>query len=366
MTIKSSVALYEKQHRAFWGTPSIDKNSRTGLILVNLGTPDSLSLKDVKEYLREFLLDPYVVDLPDFIRNILVNKIIVPFRSKKSLEAYEKVWTDEGSPLQFHSEALANKLAMKFPNLKVALAMRYKGKSIDDVYSDLIAEGCRKILVLPLFPQYARATTGSIIAEVDKAYSKINIEHKVYCLPPFYNNELFIKSWAQRISNSESYKSAEHLVMSYHSLPVRQLEKGNYGCRKSECFRAQPCPNFINSPCYRSQCYETSKAIAKELGIADSDYSVSFQSKVGKAEWIKPSTSEHLESLLKQGKKKVAICCPSFVVDCLETLEEIAMAEREAWIEMGGEDLYFIPCLNDQALFVEALSEHVRIELDKL
>lgn len=366
MAVKSSVVTYEKQHRAFWGTPSIEKESRIGLMLVNLGTPDSLSVQDIKKYLREFLLDPYVVDLPDIVRNVLINKIVIPLRAKKSFEAYSKIWTDQGSPLQVNSQSLANKISMKFPNLKVALAMRYSGKSISDVYSDLIAQGCRQILILPLFPQYARATTGSIIAQVDAAYSNIKIEHKVYCLPPFYNNELFIKSWAQQIKSSEGYNEAEHLVMSYHSLPVRQLEKGNYGCRKSECFKSQPCPNFVNSPCYRSQCYETSKAIAKELGLVDTDYTVAFQSKVGRTEWIKPSTVTTLEDLAAKGKKKIAVCCPSFVVDCLETLEEIGIQAKNKWAELGGESLSFINCLNDQALFIESLSEHVRVELSKL
>ncbi|MBT6207951.1 MAG: ferrochelatase [Francisellaceae bacterium] len=366
METSSAVKLYEEQSRVFWGTPSIGKKNNVGLILVNLGTPDNLDIDSIKKYLNEFLMDPYVVNLPEMVRNFLVKKLIIPFRAKKSLEAYTKIWTEKGSPLLVHSEALTSKISMKFPNLNVSLAMRYSGKSIDDCYSDLIAQGCRNILVLPLFPQYARATTGSIVAEVDKVYAKINIEHKVNCLPPFYNNDLFIKAWAQSIRSSVGYQQREHLVMSYHSLPVQQLADSNFGCRKSECFKSSPCPSFVNSQCYRAQCFATSRAIASQLGLSESEYTVAFQSKLGKAKWIKPVTVDVLTELAAKGMKNISVCCPSFVVDCLETIEEIGMQASMLWKEHGGDNLNLIPCLNEQPLFVESLSEHIRMELSKL
>ena len=311
-----------------------------GVLLVNLGTPDSTSESDVKRYLSEFLLDGRVIDVPWLQRNLLVRGAIIPNRYKASAAAYESIWTEEGSPLLVNSEKIATKLQERLGlEYRVVLAMRYQNPSMKRGLKML--EGCEKLTVIPLFPQYASATTGSIIELLFEQMKTFKTFPEMHICNSFPTNPGFIQAAAKRAPDLDEYD----VVMSFHGLPVRQLESS---CLKDNCCKR-------NNQCYRSQCFATAKAIGEELGRLD--YHVSFQSRLGKEPWLEPFTSDVLRSLAQSGKGKVAVFCPSFVCDCLETLEEIAIQYKEEFIQAGGDELLCVPCVNDHDLFIEGLAK---------
>jgi ferrochelatase len=332
---------------------------KKGLLLINLGTPDDSSVEAVRRYLDEFLMDPFVVDLPYPLRFLLVKGIILRFRPKRSAELYQKIWLDEGSPLLVYSEQLLTVLQQELKNnYSLALGMRYGKPSIAAALEQLQPDQLDELTVLPLFPQYSEAATESAIQAFHRAYKNFS-GPKAKIIRDFYNHPAFIDAYAEIISQHYNKEQHEHLLLSYHGLPVKHLEK--IGCEHvgKHCLDAIGCPKISsqNRDCYRAQCYATSHAITNKLNFNSNEYSVSFQSRLGKTPWIKPYTDLHLAELYNKGIRKLAIASPSFVTDCLETLEELAIRAKEQWLELGGESLTVIPCLNSHRLWIKALAQ---------
>lgn len=332
--------------------------NKHGILLINLGTPENYSLKAIRRYLRQFLSDWRVIDLNFFLRFFLVNFIILPFRSKKTAAAYQKIWSTEGSPLLNNSNRIKEALARELgENYQVELGMRYGTPSIKTALSQF--NNCDKISVLPLFPQYSSAATGSAISEFLKAYtSQWNIPNMTI-KRDFYNDPNFIRAYAEIIQKNIVKKNPDVILFSYHSLPERHLIKSK--CRM-ECSSNGTCGDIqeANQYCYKAQCYVTSALLAKALHLTSNQYRVAFQSRLGKTPWIGPYTDVILPQLIQEGIKNIAVVCPSFIVDCLETLEEINIRARSQWEMLGGETFTFIPCLNDEPEWIKALAAIVK------
>ena len=333
----------------------------TGILLINLGTPDGCDRKAVRRYLREFLSDPRVIHLPWVIRWPLVNLLITPFRTKSSTEAYHSIWTDRGSPLLLHSLELAEKVQHQLgEDFLVKLAMRYGKPSIKKAVEALANSNCEKIIIVPLFPQYSSAATGSAIEEtLNQLKGQWNFSD-IVIKADFYQHPGFINAQAQLIRNALETFKPDLLLFSYHGLPDSHVAKSD--APGLQCPRPASCPPIGNNNrhCYRAQCYATSRALAAALGLTEENYQVSFQSRLGKTPWIKPYTDQILSELAKQGIKKIALCCPSFVADCLETIEEIGIRAREQWIAEGGEALALIPCVNASPLWISGLCDLIQ------
>ena len=338
---------------------------KTGLLLINLGTPDSPSTADVRSYLREFLSDPRVIDLPFLGRWLLLNLIILPFRPRRSAKAYKSIWTEEGSPLKVEGMKLTLELNqfLKQDQVPVVLAMRYGNPSIDKGLKELKNLGCDLLLILPLFPQYASSTNGSALEAVYRmAGHDCNIP-MLEVLPPFFDHPSFIKAFAKQ-GTSFCENSPDHVLFSFHGLPERHLIRGdeeNHGClQKNDC-----CLSVVegNRYCYRAHCFKTAALIASELKLEGERWSVSFQSRLGRAEWIKPYTETRIRELARKGVRRLVVFCPSFVADCLETLEEIQIGGKEIFLEEGGESLEMVPSLNASPDWIEGLAEMVRAKL---
>ncbi len=334
--------------------------TKKAILLLNIGTPDNYHEKSVRHYLREFLNDPRVVDLPVFLRWPLVNLLIVPFRYKRVVAAYKKIWFESGSPLLIYTKQLRDALAKKIGDeYQIEFAMRYGNPSIASVMKKLKAASA--ITIVPLFPQYTSAATGSAIEEVLKHVShdwnipQLNISRD------FYNHPGFISAYAEIIREHLANKKPDLILFSYHGLPERHLDKSH--C-KANCDHVHACPPVQenNQYCYRAQCYATSTLLAEVLSLSVNEYSVSFQSRLGRTPWIKPYTDVLLSELIQKGVKRLAIVCPSFVADCLETLEEINIRAREQWQTLGGTELIFIPCLNDHITWINALAGMITSE----
>lgn len=328
----------------------------TGVLLINLGTPDSPAVKDVRRYLREFLSDPYVIDIHPIARFLLLNLIILPTRPKKSAEAYRAIWQADGSPLLTYSKALAEHAQTQLGNhYKVALGMRYGNPSIAAAIDAL--KECDDIIVLPLFPQYSLAATETAIQKARMLSKKFWPPEKIRIIKDFYDNDAFITTQADLIALELAKVPTEKrlLLFSYHGLPERQIGKAA-NC-DSICNKQQPCPVIQdgNQNCYRAQCYATSRALAKKLQLDNAQYMTTFQSRLGRIPWIKPYTDHVLDELAAQGLKHLVIACPSFVCDCLETLEEIGLRAQEQWIEAGGISLSLVPCVNGEASWVPSV-----------
>lgn len=331
-----------------------------GILLVNLGTPDSSSTADVRKYLREFLSDPRVVDINPIGRYILVNAIIAPFRSPKSAATYRKVWMEKGSPLMVYGQELKEKLQESLGNdFRVGLAMRYQSPSIESILNEMQNEGIDDIKVIPLFPQYASATGGSVHEKVMEIISKWQTIPKIELVKSFHRQPKMIQTFAEN-GKSMGLENYDFFLFSFHGLPKRQLRKADLS-RKHCKGGGECCQSLVeeNKNCYGAQCHDTAKAIAEELGLTKENYSVSFQSRLGNDPWIGPYTSEVLKNLVKSGKKRVLVFCPAFVADCLETIYEIGMEYKEEFLEEGGENLQLVNSLNINSGWVEALKEIV-------
>lgn len=331
---------------------------KKGVLLINLGTPDSCEPRDVKRYLHEFLNDPRVVDLPFLLRKLLVNAIILPFRYKKSAAAYQKIWSKSGSPLLANSEKLKVALAAFLGNeYHVELGMRYGHPSIASAYERL--KDVNSLHVIPLFPQYSSAATGSALQKLFEEVEKRWNVPEMHVMNEFYADTGFIRAYAEVIKKSIQDKNIDLLLFSYHGLPERHINKSE--CL-AHCDHMNACPaiNDANLYCYRAQCYATSRLLSQELGFNADQYAVSFQSRLGRTPWIKPYTDLLLPELRKKNIKNIAVACPSFVADCLETLEEVDMRARAQWKELGGNDFIFVPCLNDSPLWVQSLGEMIK------
>lgn len=324
---------------------------KQGLLLINLGTPEAPDYRSVRRYLSTFLSDPFVLDLPFFARYILLYGLILPFRVKKTAHAYQQIWTQDGSPLRYLSISLEMKLQAVLGNqYQVALGMRYGEPSILNGLRRL--QGCRTLTILPLYPQYAQSTTQSSIEYVRAQLKKQTDPPILRIIPDFYQHSSFITPLAAFMK--PHLTTHDHFLFSYHGVPERHLFKT--GC-KSICEHACPAPMNINPACYRAQCFATSRALAKILGLNGTQYTSAFQSRFGKTPWIGPDLIDALHMLRQRNIKNLAVATPSFVTDCLETLEEIGLRARSLWQKLGGGQFTLIPCLNDDQTWVEGIVE---------
>lgn len=332
---------------------------RWGLLLINLGTPDSPAVPDVRRYLREFLSDPRVIDVPALRRWLILNLFILPFRPKRSAEAYHKIWTDRGSPLLFHGLDLIERLReLLGADTPIELGMRYQNPSIASALARLRAAGIDRITVFPLFPQYSSAAWGSAI---EKLHVEVNRRWNVPTLqvvPPYHDHPAYIEACAAAARPVLEELDPDLVLMSYHGLPERQIMKGDESGGQ-HCLRTDSCCDRIvpaNRKCYRAQCYETSRLIAGELDLAPEEYAVTFQSRLGRSPWIRPYTDERVRELATSGVKRLVVLSPSFVADCLETLEEIGLRAAEDFRAHGGEELRLVPSLNSGEGWARAIA----------
>ena len=338
---------------------------KTGILLINLGTPDSPSTQDVRIYLRELLSCERVIDINPVARWLVLNLLILPFRPRKSAKAYKKIWMDEGSPLLVFSEKLKTALLEEFAekDIPIELGMQCRKPSLKTAIGKLRKKNCDQIIVLPLYPQYASSSYGAAIEDLYKVViNDWNIPY-LRIIPPFFSDSRFIDAWA-KIGLPYIEKKHDHVLFSFHGLPLRHLKKSDYTgnwCKNDySC-----CKELIdeNRNCYSAQCYQTAKLLAKSLKIEEENWSVSFQSRLGRDEWIKPYTDPYLKELAEKGMKRVVVFCPSFVADCLETIEEIGISSAEHFKEYGGEELILVPSLNNHPEWVRALTSIIRQQL---
>jgi len=335
--------------------------SKKGILLVNLGTPDSPAVPDVKKYLDQFLMDERVIDIPAFNRTLLVKGIIVPFRSPKTAKLYKEIWGENGSPLLYYSKLQAKMLQEKLgDDYHVELAMRYQSPSIASALANLKAGLLESIQVIPMFPQYASASTGSVMQLVMELVSKWPTVPPISFINSFHDNELMIKVFAE---NARKYKpeTYDHILFSFHGLPERQLLKcdhtASYCLKRSDCCQTL---NDTNKFCYSAQGHDTARLIAKELNLSKENYTVCFQSRLGKEPWVQPYTTDVLKKLASEGKKRLLVFSPAFVADCLETLYEITVEYHEEFRALGGEHVQLVESLNDSPVFIEALAGMVK------
>ena len=329
-----------------------------GVLLINLGSPDSTETKDVKKYLDEFLMDKRVIDVPYLLRALLVRGIILNTRPKKSAKAYRKIWWDEGSPLIVLSERLQKKVQAK-TKLPVALSMRYGKPSIKTGLEELKKKGVTDVLLVPLYPQHAMATTETILVLAEQLKEKYFPEMKLSHIPAFYHKKEYIKVLSESIQDHLKGKEWDKILFSYHGIPERHVRKTDVTkkhCNPSDqnficCQTKSPAHEF----CYKHQCYETTRQVVEYLGLKESQYFVSFQSRLAGDAWLQPYTDKMIEKYPTEGVKKLAVVTPAFVSDCLETLEEIAMEGKEEFLEAGGDEFYAIPCINDNDDWVDVL-----------
>ncbi len=331
---------------------------KKGILLVNLGTPDSPEVADVRRYLDQFLMDERVIDIPAFNRTLLVKGIIVPFRSPKTSKLYKEIWDENGSPLLYFSKIQAAMVQQKLgDDYHVELAMRYQKPSIPAALERMKAALVESVHVVPLFPQYASASTGSVIQNVMEIVGKWPTIPPVSFVNSFHDNKLMIETFAD---NARKYhpENYDQILFSFHGLPERQLIKcdhsGQHCLKKENC-----CASLtdVNKFCYSAQCHDTARLIAAELGIPIEKYSVCFQSRLGKEPWVQPYTSEVLKELAAQGKKRLLVFCPAFVADCLETLYEVSVEYHEEFKALGGEQVQVVASLNDHPKWIEAMVE---------
>jgi ferrochelatase len=335
---------------------------KKGLLLLNLGSPEKPTISSIRHFLRVFLQDPRVIDLPWWLRYPLVYGLVLPFRPKKILPQYKEIWQAEGSPLLVHSKAIAKGLEEQLQDdFVVKLAMRHGRSSIQKALSAFSNEGIHDITVLPLFPQYASSTTGSLLAEIFLQLKKFTNIPQVHYIQNFFVEPFFIQSMARKYQAALDAFNADFVLFSYHGLPVSQVEKSESKGRKA-CENELPCPiiSEANRYCYRAQCFATSIALGQSLWLDSAQYKTVFQSRFGKAKWIAPQTDKILTALREKGVNRLAVACPSFVCDCLETLEEINIRLREQWAALGGTDFLFLPCVNADPHFVKLLAGWVR------
>ncbi|WP_296182367.1 ferrochelatase [Pseudomonas sp. UBA1879] len=326
------------------------------LLLVNLGSPASTDVADVRRYLNQFLMDPYVIDLPWAVRRLLVSLILIK-RPEQSAHAYASIWWDEGSPLVVLSKRLQQAMTKEWTHGPVELAMRYGEPSIETVLTRLAAQGIKKVTLAPLYPQFADSTVTTVVEEARRVIRDKRLSFDLALLPPFFNQPEYLDALVQSVK-PHLEQDYDHLLLSFHGLPERHITKldptGNHCFKNGNC--CQTASPEVLAVCYRAQCMRSSAEFAKLIGIPDGKWSVSFQSRLGRAKWIEPYTEAHLAELAGQGVKKLLVMCPAFVADCIETLEEIGDRGAEQFKEAGGEELVLIPCLNDDPNWAKALN----------
>jgi ferrochelatase len=330
---------------------------KRGVLLINLGSPKSPAVADVKRYLSEFLMDGRVIDSPWLVRYPLVNWMIIPRRAHASAEAYAAVWTKAGSPLVVTSQRVVEELRRRV-DVPVELAMRYQEPSIEEAINNLVYQGVNELFVIPLFPHFAMSSFETAAERAIEVAHEQAPQMKVKVAEPFYDEPGYIEALVA--SAKPSLKEDTHLLFSFHGLPERHLRKADPS--GEHCLTKEICceePNPAHKTCYRAHCFDTVRAFAKAVGLASGDYSVAFQSRLGREPWMKPYTDLELAWLAKSGVKKLAVICPAFVSDCLETLEEIGIRGREIFLANGGEEFTLIPCLNEHPLWIRALEKKI-------
>ena len=327
--------------------------------MVNLGSKDIPTPKDVKPYLDEFLMDPRVIDVPKWLRNIIVRGIILQTRPKKSAAAYQKIWWEEGSPLIVISERFSEKVS-KEVEIPVALGMRYGSMTIKKALQELNDKGCDEVLLVPLYPQYAMSSYETVVVKVMEEQQKYFPSMHLTTLPAFYKNDEYIKVLSESITEELKGFEYDHILFSYHGIPERHIRKSDP--TKFHCKIDNTCCNtnsVAHHSCYRHQCFSTTEKVTNYLGLDDNKHSISFQSRLPNDPWLKPFTDFEFERLAKEGKKRLAVVTPAFVADCLETLEEIAMEGKEQFEEAGGVSYKHIPCLNDSDAWVQLMANWI-------
>lgn len=328
---------------------------------MNLGSPDSTEVRDVKRYLTEFLMDERVIDMPFWKRTLIVRGIIVPFRAPKSAEAYRSIWTKDGSPLILLTKQLQQAVQQHFEEV-VEMNMRYGNPSTENVLKQLHERipGLEEVILFPLYPHYAMSSYETAVQQVKDIHRQRNYSSKLITIKPYYKEPIYINALAESMKPYVQ-QEFDKIVFSYHGVPERHIIKGDItGCH---CLKTENCclsPSPAHEFCYRHQCVTTTELVVKELGIAREKTELTFQSRLGRDPWLQPYTAKRLAELPKEGAKKLLVVCPAFVSDCLETLEEIAEEGKHIFLEAGGESFTMIPCLNVQPLWVEAITNWIR------
>ncbi|MBL8014414.1 MAG: ferrochelatase [Candidatus Omnitrophica bacterium] len=336
------------------------KNSKIGVLLVNLGTPDSPSVADVRKYLQEFLMDGRVIDIPWLQRFFLVNGLIAPFRAPSSSHGYKQLWTPEGSPLKVYGYKLKELIQTQLgEDYCVSFGMRYQNPSIRAALDELKNEPLSELIVVPLYPQYASASTGSTIEKVMQEIKRWEVIPTLKFVGNFHDHPLFIGAFAALGKEHLKRSSYDHVIFSYHGLPERQILKAS--CQ-SYCKLADCCSVYHgkNQNCYRAQCFNTTRLLVKALGLKEGGYTTSFQSRLGKDPWIKPYTDEKLLELVHDGKKRILVFSPAFVADCLETTVEIGIEYQKTFMDNGGQDWQLVESLNTRSEWVACLKALIK------
>ncbi len=344
---------------------------KTGVVLMNVGTPEEPTKSAVRRYLREFLSDPYVIDINPIARFFLVHFVILPFRTGKSTKAYQSIWTEEGSPLLVHGRNLTERLEQVL-GAPVALAMRYQTPSLETACTQLRERGVEQIIAVPLFPHFAKATWESSADVAHEIMAPVFGESNIRLVPPFYDHPNFINAVTDISYEAIVDFDPELVMMSFHGLPMSQCMATD--ATGSHCGRSDSCCDTIvdaNRSCYRAQCYATARALAQSMNLVEADserqrepgqypYEVAFQSRIGRTQWTEPYTEPRLEQLAESGVRRIAVFCPSFVADCIETIAEIEVCAADSFKAHGGEELRFIPCLNEANVWVKALARIIQ------
>ncbi len=333
----------------------------TGVLLVNLGSPASPATRDVRRYLRQFLSDPRVLDLRAPLRWLLLRSVILPFRAPRSAALYRKIWTPEGSPLRVHGHALADALGRRLGDgYRVELGLLCGDPSVETALDSLLAADVERLRVVPLFPQEASSSSGSALERVYAAAARRWNVPPLEVVGPFFAHPGFVASVAEVARPQLASLEPDHVLFSYHGLPERHVRRADPSA--AHCLASADCCaeiGAVNRHCYRAQCHATTRAVARTLGLAADVYSNAFQSRFGRARWIEPYTDAVLPQLAARGVRRLAVLCPAFVADCLETLEEIGIRAREQWAELGGEAFELVPCVNAHPTWVDALADLV-------
>lgn len=334
---------------------------KTGILLINLGTPDSPSTADVRKYLREFLMDPKVIDINPVSRWFLINLIIAPTRAPKSAKLYQSIWTNEGSPLLFHGYKLAEKLQAKLgTDIPVALGMRYQSPSLKSALIELRDKKVDRIIALPLYPQYSSAATGSTIDELNALKKKIAGLPEIKIIERFHQLPEYMDAMVE-IAAEYDHAKYDHVIFSFHGVPERQITKTSVELGDGKCAFGSCCEVITdrNKYCYRANCIQTARELATRLNIPKEHYTISFQSRLGRTPWLQPFSDQVVTALAKEGKKKLLVFSPAFVADCLETIHEIAVEYDELFREHGGEKVQLVPALNSNDGWVDAVAKIV-------
>ncbi|MFL0162645.1 ferrochelatase [Aquirufa salirivi] len=332
-----------------------------GVLLVNLGTPDAPDTASVRRYLREFLMDSRVIDIPYPFRFLLVNGIIAPFRAPKSAKIYQQLWEERGSPLKFYGEDVRDELQKSLGSeYMVKLAMRYQNPDLPSVLKEMERMQLDKLIIIPLFPQYASATTGSVYERVMELMSSWQIMPNISLVSYFYQRPGFAAYFAEKAKKYQAEHDFDYYLFSYHGVPERHIRNGDI--TKNTCVFGPCCEQITekNHGCYRAQCFETTRLIAKEMGLKDGTFGTAFQSRLGRDPWLQPYTDETIKKLVKEGKKKILAFSPAFVADCLETTIEVGEEYKELFEEAGGEHWQLVESLNNSPEWVSFLKDLVQ------